>query len=145
MSTVIPSGVTHYPLRVKTFDPANNQLTSDDGVDVSYEYLLVVPGLEVNFNGVKGLTEALQDPAAKVSSIYSSNTVEKTWANIKAFKEGEAIFTQPAGIVKCAGAPQKIMWMAVSQWEIDGVRKNILPTFATGGPGESPLLTVLIS
>lgn len=134
LSSLIPENVTHYPLQVAKFDPANNELKTADGVEVSYEYLVVAPGLEVNFAGVQGLPEALQDPGTNVSSIYSDKTVEQVWKNIRGFKKGTAIFTQPAGIIKCAGAPQKILWMALSQWEKDGVRKEILPYFATGGP-----------
>lgn len=134
LSSIVPEQVAHYPLQVSSFDPANNALKTSDGVDVSYEYLVVAPGLESNFAGVKGLPEALQDPSSSVSSIYSEKTVEQVWKNIQAFKQGTAIFTQPAGIIKCAGAPQKILWMALSQWEKDGVRKEILPVFATGTP-----------
>lgn len=137
LSSIIPENVTHYPLQVSNFDPANNELKTSDGVEVSYEYLIVAPGLETNFAGVKGLPEALEDTSSNVSSIYSNKTVEQVWRNIRGFKNGTAIFTQPAGIIKCAGAPQKIMWMAVSQWEKDGVRKEILPYFATGAPGRS--------
>jgi eukaryotic sulfide quinone oxidoreductase len=134
LSSLVPSGVTHYPLQVSRFDPENNQLSTADGVDVSYEYLIVAPGLETNFAGVKGLPQALENPGSMVSSIYSDKTVEQVWRNIRDFREGTAIFTQPAGVIKCAGAPQKIMWMALSQWERDGVRKDILPYFATGAP-----------
>lgn len=134
LSSIVPKGVTHYPLRVSEFDPASNELTTSEGVDVSYEYLVVAPGLETNFNGVAGLPDALQDSASGVSSIYSDKTVEQAWRNIQGFKKGTAIFTQPAGVIKCAGAPQKILWMALSQWERDGVRREILPLFATGAP-----------
>ncbi|KAI8963263.1 FAD/NAD(P)-binding domain-containing protein [Daldinia sp. FL1419] len=132
MSEIIPQGVKHYPLRVSTFDPANNAIKTSEGVDVSYDYLIVAPGLETNFAGVSGLEQALQDPASQVSSIYSEKTVEQVWKNVQAFKKGPAIFTQPAGVIKCAGAPQKIMWMAHSQWKRDGVRDNVDITFATG-------------
>ncbi|KAI1356223.1 FAD/NAD(P)-binding domain-containing protein [Xylaria sp. FL0043] len=131
---VIPEGVKHYPLRVSTFDPEKNAVKTSEGVDVSYDYLVVAPGLETNFGGISGLQEALQDPASQVSSIYSEKTVERVWQNIQSFKKGPAIFTQPAGIIKCAGAPQKIMWMALSQWQREGVRGNIDITFATGAP-----------
>ncbi|KAI1145198.1 FAD/NAD(P)-binding domain-containing protein [Nemania diffusa] len=134
LSHVIPDGVKHYPLRVSTFDPENNAVKTSEGVDVSYDYLIVAPGLETNFAGITGLQEALQDPTSQVSSIYSEKTVEQVWRNIQAFKKGPAIFTQPAGIIKCAGAPQKIMWMALSQWQREGVRDNIDITFATGAP-----------
>lgn len=69
-----------------------------------------------------------------VSSIYARDSVEQTWQNIKSFKEGKAIFTQPAGVIKCAGAPQKILWMALSQWKNEGRRSSIDATFATGAP-----------
>lgn len=133
-SSIIPGGVKHYPFSVGAFDPANNIVKTTDGSDVSYDYLIVAPGLEVNFAGIKGLQDALQDPSSSVSSIYSDKTVEQVWKNIQAFKEGPAIFTQPAGIIKCAGAPQKIMWMALSQWKRDGVREKMQPSFATGAP-----------
>ncbi|OTA99813.1 hypothetical protein M426DRAFT_324798 [Hypoxylon sp. CI-4A] len=132
MFEVIPEGVKHYPLRVSTFDPKNNAIKTSEGVDVSYDYLIVAPGLETNFAGISGLQQALQDPTSKVSSIYSEKTVEQVWSNIQDFKKGPAIFTQPAGVIKCAGAPQKIMWMALSQWKRDGVRDNIDISFATG-------------
>ena len=151
LSHVIPEGVKHYPLRVSTFDPEQNAVKTSEGVDISYDYLIVAPGLEANFGGISGLQEALQDPASQVSSIYSEKTVEQVWRNIQAFKKGQAIFTQPAGVIKCAGAPQKIMWMALSQWKQDGVRDNIDITFATGAPGklvavppfDIPVLTVV--
>ncbi|KAK1763671.1 hypothetical protein QBC33DRAFT_548915 [Phialemonium atrogriseum] len=134
LPSVIPPGVKHYPLSVSNFDPANSVVKTSEGVDISYDFLVVAPGLETNISGVSGLSEALQDPARPVSSIYSAQTVEKVWKNIQALKQGNAIFTQPAGMIKCAGAPQKILWMALSQWTRDGVRGNIDATFATGAP-----------
>ncbi|KAI0477810.1 FAD/NAD(P)-binding domain-containing protein [Xylariaceae sp. FL0804] len=134
MSSIIPSGVKHYPLRVSGFDPENNAVRTNEGVDVTYDYLVVAPGLECNFAGVSGLESALQDPAVPVSSIYSHSTVEKAWKNIQGHKKGQAIFTQPAGVIKCAGAPQKAMWVARSQWKRDGVLKDIDLAFATGAP-----------
>ncbi|KAH8890109.1 FAD/NAD(P)-binding domain-containing protein [Thozetella sp. PMI_491] len=134
LSSLIPEGTRHYPLRVSAFDPANNVVKTADGTDISYDYLVVAPGLEVNFAGISGLQEALQDPSSQVSSIYSDKTVEQVWSNIQGFSKGDAIFTQPAGIIKCAGAPQKILWMALSEWNQRGVRGNINATFATGAP-----------
>ncbi|RYP22865.1 hypothetical protein DL765_001461 [Monosporascus sp. GIB2] len=132
LADVVPMGVKHYPLTVSTFDPENNVVKTSEGVNVSYDYLVVAPGLETNFASVSGLQEALADPTSQVSSIYSHKTVEQVWRNIQDFKEGKAIFTQPAGVIKCAGAPQKILWMALSQWNRNGVRGDIDATFATG-------------
>ena len=147
LPAVVPEGVRHYPLTVSKFDPDNNAVRTTEGVNLSYDYLVVAPGLETNFAGIGGLEAALADPNSMVSSIYSDRTVEQVWRNIQGFKKGRAIFTQPAGIIKCAGAPQKVLWMALSQWNRDGVRANIDATFATGGAGMCPyffITTVLV-
>jgi hypothetical protein len=59
----------------------------------------------LDFDGVKGLAGALEDPhSSNVSTIYSYENADKTWQLVEKFKgEGEAIFTQPQGIIKCAG------------------------------------------
>ncbi|BGP20809.1 hypothetical protein JCM10213_001313 [Rhodosporidiobolus nylandii] len=134
MDAVIPKGVKRYTDAVESFQPEKNTVTTKDGKVLSYDFLVVAPGLKINFAGVKGLEEGLADPNSAVSSIYSVDAVEKVWKNIQAFKKGTAIFTQPAGIIKCAGAPQKILWMAESQWRKDGVRDQVSPVFATGTP-----------
>ena len=134
LDKVIPPGVQHYVLRAQEVDPAANVVRTAEGVDVSYDYLIMAPGLETNFGAVEGLDQALQDPTSGVSSIYSERTVEQAWANIQAFRGGKAIFTQPAGIIKCAGAPQKMLWMALSEWSRVGLRSKADATFATGAP-----------
>lgn len=110
MSNVIPKGVKHYSQAVAKFDPHNNAVFTQEGHRIAYDYLVVAPGLAVNFDGIQGLPDALADPQSGVSSIYSLPGAQKTWHNISSLKSGNAVFTQPAGIVKCAGAPQKIMW-----------------------------------
>lgn len=144
LSSLVPPNVTHYRLGVSGFDPDSNEVKTNEGVDVSYEYLVVAPGLANKEVAIRGLKKALEDPGSNVSSIYSYASTEQVWKNIQAFKRGTAIFTQPAGVIKCAGAPQKIMWMALSQWERNGVRKEILPTFATGGPGKCSLISIAL-
>ena len=132
MSSIIPSGVQHYPLKVSTFDPSNNSLTTAEGITVSYDYLIVAPGLKTDLSSISGLESALADPDSLVSSIYNEPTVEKLWRDIKNFKGGNAIFTQPAGVIKCAGAPQKALWVALSEWKNEGIRDSVNATFATG-------------
>lgn len=44
------------------------------------------------------------------------------------------VFTQPAGVIKCAGAPQKIMWMAWDRYRKSGRGSNVKVDFFTGMP-----------
>jgi len=119
LKSLIPPHISQVHGRAAGFQPDSNQVLLEDGSKVGYDYLIVAPGLQSNYDKVKGLKEALVDPSkSKVSSVYSYETVDKTWDLIKDFKgEGEAIFTQPFGIIKCAGAPQKINYMADSYWK----------------------------
>lgn len=59
---------------------------------------------------IKGLPDAFNSPG--VCSNYSVETVTKTAKALENFKSGNAIFTQPINPIKCAGAPQKIAYLA---------------------------------
>jgi NADH dehydrogenase FAD-containing subunit len=88
---------------VRTFSPTDNHVTLASGRSIKYEYLIVAAGLQINWNAIKGLPEALVDSTSGVSSIYSYDTCSKTVADVEALRSGKAIFTQPAGVIKCAG------------------------------------------
>lgn len=88
---------------VSAFSPADNHVTLASGRSIKYEYLIVAAGLQINWNAIKGLPEALVDSTSGVSSIYSYDTCSKTVADVEALRSGKAIFTQPAGVIKCAG------------------------------------------
>ncbi|KAH9079651.1 FAD/NAD-P-binding domain-containing protein [Lactarius deliciosus] len=105
LAELIPSHITHIAENVASFDPAHNAVRTDAGRTLAYDALVVAMGLQ-------GLPKALADPSSGVSSIYSYQTCDKVWEDIDALRAGRAIFTQPQGVIKCAGAPQKIMWMA---------------------------------
>lgn len=130
-----------YSESVATFSPEKNFVTLGNGDNLSYEQLIVAPGLALNWGAIKGLPEALADPAAPVSSIYGYDSVSKVFGTIKKLEKGNAIFTQPAGVIKCAGAPQKIMWLALDHWKRAGLYDPADPasspikiSFATGLP-----------
>ena len=131
-AAVIPHGVTWIKDAVVAFDPGANQLTTRDGATISYEYLVVAPGIQINWDKVKGLKDAVGK--AGVCSNYSIQTVGSTWKFVQAMKEGTAIFTQPAGAVKCGGAPQKICYLAEDHFCRSGVRDKINVMFTSAGP-----------
>jgi sulfide:quinone oxidoreductase len=128
---------------VASFTPEDNAVTLSGGGDrLSYEHLVVAPGIKVDFSSIKGLPEALADEATNVSSVYGYDSVDKTYRTIERLNRGDAIFTQPAGAIKCAGAPQKVMWLALDHWKRAGLYNPSDPadsavriTFATGMGG----------
>lgn len=87
---------------------------------------------------IKGLPEGFAYP--KIGSNYSVSTVEKTWKALQDFKEGNAIFTFPNTPVKCAGAPQKIMYLSEAYFR----KVCVLSRRATGGPDGADSVTARI-
>jgi NADPH-dependent 2,4-dienoyl-CoA reductase/sulfur reductase-like enzyme len=124
-----------YQTAVGSFNPEENYITTREGEKVSYEQLVVVPGITLDYGSVSGLKEALEEKDAMVSTIYDYAYCSKAYSSVQKFKKGDAIFTQPAGVVKCAGAPQKIMWLALDYWKNAGLYpSDINIAFATGLP-----------
>ncbi|CAG7825310.1 unnamed protein product, partial [Allacma fusca] len=109
MGSVLPKGVDWVRDRVIRFSPKTNRVVISNGTEVEYDYLVVALGIQCNYDQVKGLTAALDTPG--VCSNYSPLHVNKTYRAIENFKSGNAIFTFPNTPVKCAGAPQKIMYI----------------------------------
>ncbi|WP_042352604.1 NAD(P)/FAD-dependent oxidoreductase [Bacillus massiliigorillae] len=132
MQSVIPEGTIWIQEAVNTFLPNENAITTDQGTLITYEYLVVAAGIEVNWNGVKGLQEALGQH--EVCSNYSYTHVDYTWETIRSFKGGTALFTHPATPVKCGGAPQKIMYLAEDYFNRSGVRNQTQVVFGSANP-----------
>lgn len=129
MKDLIPKGVSWVKDYVDQIDPDNNQLTVRGGDTISYDYLVVCPGLVVDPSMVEGLEESL-DKGVICSNYTDPNF---TWEVIKNFKGGTALFTQPTTPIKCGGAPQKIMYLADDHFRRSKVRGNTNVVFATNG------------
>ncbi|CAI9583793.1 unnamed protein product [Staurois parvus] len=121
-ASVIPSGVKWIKSEVKSFDPDKNSIRIGDDKEIGYQYLIIALGIKLQFEKVKGLPEAFNYP--KIGSNYSVKTVEKTWKALQDFKKGNAIFTFPNTPVKCAGAPQKIMYLSDAYLRKNGRRSD---------------------
>ncbi|KAF8507244.1 hypothetical protein JB92DRAFT_2961374 [Gautieria morchelliformis] len=135
LASLVPPHITLRPENVATFSPSTSSVTTSSGDTISYDILVVAAGIQINWESISGgLSGALADPLSGVSSIYSYNTCDKTWHDIEAMRTGKAIFTQPAGPVKCAGAPQKIMWLAWDRFRQTGRGGNIKIEFWNGMP-----------
>ena len=129
MSSVIPKGAIWFKDKATGFDPDNNSVSTASNGAISYDYLVVAPGLAYDYSLVPGLGEAVDKGV--VCSNYTNP--KHTWEVIKNFKGGTALFTQPTTPIKCGGAPQKIMYLADSHFRKSGIRKNTDVVFATGG------------
>ncbi|KAL5019796.1 hypothetical protein ScPMuIL_002688 [Solemya velum] len=121
MSSCLPRKADWIKCKALSFDPESCKVTCTNGDVISYDYLVVGMGLQLDYHKIKGLPEAFsQDPA--VCSNYNRNYVMKTYPALQNFEGGNAIFSFPNTPIKCAGAPQKIMYLAEDYWNRTGKR-----------------------
>lgn len=132
MASVIPEGVKWIQEKVAKFLPEENLVELGNHEKIAYDFLVVAGGIEVNWDGVKGLKDTLGKNG--VCSNYSYEHVDYTWEMIRTFKGGNAIFTHPATPVKCGGAPQKIMYLAEDSFNRTGVRDKTNVIFGSANP-----------
>ena len=133
MHSLIPAGVNWIRKSVTSFIPETNSVELDNGERLTYSQLVVAAGLKLDFSAIPGLEETLGQNG--VTSNYRYDLAPYTWDLVKDLKSGNAIFTQPPMPIKCAGAPQKAMYLSGDHWFRTGALQNINIEFCTSTPG----------
>ena len=131
MRDLIPHNVSWIKQSVVGFTPTENTVQLDNEQSLHYQQLIVAPGLVLNWDGIKGLEESLGKNG--VTSNYSYEHSAYTWELVKGLKKGRAIFTQPPMPIKCAGAPQKALYLSGDHWYRTGALKDISIDFFNAG------------
>ena len=148
----VPDGVKVIEDRAVFFNPQENKLTTEKGQVVTYDYLILAMGVQLDFERIKGLEEAgrayssgdndklLDALGDSICSIYTSRGSVKTWEimqkyidQAKSGKKTKFIFTHPSTPIKCGGAPKKIIYLTNARLKEAGARENAELTFYPNG------------
>ncbi|ALC43048.1 CG14997 [Drosophila busckii] len=134
MADVLPKKAKWLREKAVEFDPDSNTVKTSGGNTIKYDMLLIATGLQLNYNKIPGLVDALSVPNGKVGSIYSPLYVDRVYDCLRNINDGNAIFTFPSSPVKCPGAPQKIVYISEHYFRKMGKRNNINVTYNTALP-----------
>lgn len=132
MADCIPNGVTWLHAAVTGFEPEQKQVSTDRLGKIQYQQLVVAAGLKLNWEGIKGLPETLGKHG--VTSNYRFDLAPYTWQLVQQLQSGKALFTQPPMPIKCAGAPQKALYLSCAEWLAQGRLGNIKASFYSATP-----------
>ena len=149
----LPDGVKLIEDKVIDFQPNKNEVTTAKGQVISYDYLIMATGLQLDFERIKGLEHAgrayssgdntkllnaLGDSG--ICSLYTAEGAVKTWElmqrsieQAKSGKKTKFVFTHPSTPIKCGGAPKKIVYLTNSRLKEAGARENAELTFYPNG------------
>ena len=131
MGSVLPRGVRWIKAAVAAFEPDRNAVVLEGCRVVNYDQLIVCPGLKLDWHGIEGLVETLGRNG--VTSNYRYDLAPYTWDLVQKLKRGRAIFTQPPMPIKCAGAPQKAMYLSADHWRRTGALSSVDIQFCNSG------------
>ncbi|GAB3843078.1 NAD(P)/FAD-dependent oxidoreductase [Hymenobacter jeollabukensis] len=127
----IPKGAQWLQDAAASFEPDVNVVVTASGQRLGYDYLIVAPGIQLDWHKIKGAKEALGKNG--VCSNYGYDLAPYTWEFVRTFTGGTALFSAPNTPVKCGGAPQKIMYLASDNWRKRGVLNKADVRFTSGG------------
>lgn len=128
----IPSGIKWMKDSVTAVDPVWNQVTTAQNGKVPYDFLVLTPGLQINWEKVEGIThDTLGEGNAH--SIYDFEGAQKTWKALQEFAKtgGRGIYTDTYTKHKCGGAPKKICLLTDDYTRKQGSRDNITLDYFT--------------
>jgi sulfide:quinone oxidoreductase len=131
MGSLVPRGVHWIKSAVAAFEPKDNAVILDGCRVVKYDRLVVCPGLKLDWAAVEGLEETLGRNG--VTSNYRYDLAPYTWELVQGLKTGRALFTQPPMPIKCAGAPQKALYLSADHWHRTSRLKDIEIGFCNAG------------
>ncbi|TNF21596.1 MAG: TIGR01244 family phosphatase [Rhodobacteraceae bacterium] len=131
MGSLIPRGVHWLKSAVAAFEPKDNAVILDGCRVVTYDRLIVCPGIKLDWDRIEGLEETLGRNG--VTSNYRYDLAPYTWKLVQGLRQGRALFTQPPMPIKCAGAPQKAMYLSSDHWFREGRMADIDVQFMNAG------------
>ena len=131
MADVMPEGVDWKQAAVAEFQPDRNSVVLEDGERISYRALVTATGIKLDWDAVDGLRDTLGKNG--VTSNYLYDMAPYTWQLVQDLRKGRALFTQPPMPIKCAGAPQKAMYLSCDHWLSSGRLKDIEVEFHNAG------------
>ncbi|CAJ0779472.1 hypothetical protein LMG7141_00889 [Ralstonia condita] len=120
---LLPAGVQRIRAAATRVDADAHRVQLDNGQTLAYRQLIICPGLRLAWERIEGLEATLGQHG--VTSNYRFDLAPYTWSLVCGLRAGRALFTQPAMPIKCAGAPQKAMYLACDHWRRTGVLDRI--------------------
>lgn len=119
---LIPDGVEWIQEMASDFKPDTNQVITESGQVINYDYLVVATGLHLDFSRIEGMDASRIGSKGLTSMYHSPEMSLATWNSMAEFCKtgGTALMTLPATPIKCSGAPLKITFMLANRLQQAG-------------------------
>jgi sulfide:quinone oxidoreductase len=122
----IPRGVKWLQDRVIEADPDHNAVTTAAHGVVKYDFMVLCPGLQMDFDAIEGIHRDTLG-RGNVHCIYDYQSAQNCWGAIQKLAQtgGRAVFSDTWTKLKCGGAPKKINLIAEDYCRQKGMRNKV--------------------
>ncbi|KAA1039611.1 NAD(P)/FAD-dependent oxidoreductase [Macrococcus equipercicus] len=120
MRRVVPHGAEFMQHKVSRIQPIERLVTLDHGQTVSYDFLVVALGIQLDFDQIEGLTETLGKN--NVCTNYLYDYVDYTYDTLRHVTAGNVIATKPNSPIKGGVAPENSLFTFHDFFHKQGVR-----------------------
>ncbi len=131
-SDCMPGGIKWIKDSVTSVDPVWNQITTAQSGKIPYDFLVLTPGLQINWEKVEGITHDTLGQG-NAHCIYDFEGAQKTWKALQEFSKtgGRGIYTDTYTKHKCGGAPKKICLLTDDYTRRQHTRENVTLDYFT--------------
>lgn len=128
----IPGGVKWIKDQVIYMDPDHHTIRTQQNGEIGYDFLVLIPGLQINWGQVEGITQASLGQG-NAHCIYDFEGAQRTWKALQEFSKtgGKGIYTDTYTKHKCGGAPKKICLLTDDYTRKNKTRDQIILDFYT--------------
>lgn len=122
----IPDGVKWVKDYVVALDPDKREARTSKGEKYTYDYLVLTPGLQLDWDQVEGISKDTLGQG-NAHCIYDFQGAQKIWPAIQELvkKGGRGVFTDTYTKHKCGGAPKKICMLTEHLSRKENNRDNL--------------------
>lgn len=115
---------------VTAVDPEKQKVYTDKNQTFDYDFLVLTPGLQLNWDKIEGVTYDRLEEIARVGNahcIYDFQGAQRIWPAIQQLtdKGGRGIYTDTYTKHKCGGAPKKICMLTEHLARKKGTRSDL--------------------
>lgn len=105
----LPKGTELIAERAAAIDPEAKTVSTESGLSVAYDFLVVAPGLTLDHDAIEGFSLDMVGENGLGALYAGPQYAAATWKAASKFIDegGVGIFTRPETEMKCAGAPLK--------------------------------------
>lgn len=125
-TSLVPKDVNWIQSNVQAFEPDQNQIVTEAGETIKYDFLVVATGLRLGYEQIQGLSKSDLGKNG-IGSVYASPEIAlATWHQMDKFRKrgGRAVMTMAHTDMKCAGAPLKMTFMLYDRLQQAGTLSN---------------------